>query len=205
MWEPSSSRPYFSLSALTSLLTLGVYTGLYSEAHLCHRVSPVLSHREQLQGLQERPSSAEMSGFKIMVWKERAQHSFPDLAYWGLRSLLVTLNVTFQPVSNHVNAHGAQHLVTELNLWPVQAWTENGTDIDLPIFLMLFSSKNFTNKLLKHIMRVDPEYVTIQNAVPLLQPHLQLELIPTSAIHWCRWQHRSQFAQLDLQWVFTRS
>lgn len=30
-------------------------------------------------------------------------------------------------------------------------------------------------------MRVDPEYVTIQNTVPLLQPHLQLELIPTRA------------------------
>lgn len=45
------------------------YIGLYSEAHLCDSVSTVLSHRGQPKAWRESPSSAEMSGFKIMGLK----------------------------------------------------------------------------------------------------------------------------------------
>lgn len=83
--------------------------------------------------------------------------------------LIISMHIQYSIwLQNGISTHGRLELKTTLQMfiyWYLQHF---------------FFSWKTSNKLLKHITWADSGYVTVREPVPFLQPHLQLELVPTS-------------------------
>lgn len=72
-----------SVSPLAPLLTFIVYTGLYSEAHLCHGISTVLSFGDQFHSLPRRSPKCRDAWIQGYAFKGSSGHNIHS---HGLRS-----------------------------------------------------------------------------------------------------------------------